>query len=107
MELRGFFHYVRSMDIQTDDELVSAIHDKVMQLNSNDRRSQMHTLEDYINECERAAAEKARAEGERAGEARGEAAKQIEIARRMLAKVLDSDIIKEVTGISDSEFSKL
>ena len=50
MELRGFFHYVRSMDIQTDDELVSAIHDKVMQLNSNDRRSQMHTLEDYINE---------------------------------------------------------
>ena len=107
MELRGFFHYVRSMDIQTDDELVSAIHDKVMQLNSNDRRSQMHTLEDYINERERAAGEKARAEGERAGEARGEAAKQIEIARRMLAKGLDSDIIKEVTGISDSEFSKL
>ncbi len=106
-ELRSFFHYVSSMDIQTDDELVSAIHNKVMQLNSNDRRSQMHTLEDYINECERAAAEKARAEGERAGEARGEAAKQIEIARRMLAKGLDSDIIKEVTGISDSEFSKL
>ena len=83
----------------------------------------MHTLEDYINERERAAGEKARAEGEktgeargrtegmaegkRAGEARGEAAKQIEIARRMLAKGLDSDIIREVTGISDSEFSKL
>ena len=47
------------------------------------------------------------AEGKRAGEARGEAAKQIEIARRMLAKGLDSDIIREVTGISDSEFSKL
>ena len=67
----------------------------------------MHTLEDYINERERAAAEKARAEGERAGEARCEAAKQIEIARKMLAKGLDSDIIREVTGISDSEFSKL
>ncbi len=114
-ELRSFFHYVSSMDIQTDDELVSAIHNKVMQLNSNDRRSQMHTLEDYINERERAAGEKGRSEGERAGEARGraegekagEAAKQIEIARKMLAKGVDSGFIKEVTGISDSELSEL
>jgi predicted transposase/invertase (TIGR01784 family) len=123
MELRSFFHYVRSMNIQTDDELVSAIHDKVLELNSDDRRSQMHTLEDYINERERAAGEKARAEGlaegiaegeargraegEKVGEAKGETAKQIEIARRMLAKGLDSNIIREVTGISDSELSKL
>ena len=75
----------------------------------------MHTLEDYINERERAAGEKGRSEGERAGEARGraegekagEAAKQIEIARKMLAKGVDSGFIKEVTGISDSELSKL
>ena len=83
----------------------------------------MHTLEDYINERERAAGEKARAEGlaegiaegeargraegEKVGEAKGETAKQIEIARRMLAKGLDSNIIREVTGISDSELSKL
>ncbi len=90
-----------------NDELVSAIHDKVKQLNSDDRRAQMHTLEDYINERERAAGEKARAEGEKIGEAIGRSEGSIEIARKMLAKGIDRDIIIEVTGISEDDLRKL
>ena len=94
-ELKGFFHYVRDMDIQERDELVSAIHHKVEILNSRDRRSQMHTLEQYINEQ----AQRSRIEGEKASKR--------DIARKMLAMDLDIKLIKEATGLTEEEIKKL
>ena len=98
-ELKGFFHYVRDMDIQERDELVSAIHHKVEILNSRDRRSQMHTLEQYINEQ----AQRSRIEGEKTGRIETER----DIARKMLAKKLDIRLIKEITGLTEEEIKKL
>lgn len=94
-ELKGFFHYVRDMDIQEKDELVSAIHHKVAMLNSSDRRSQMHTLEQYINEQ----AQRSRIEGENASKR--------DIAKKMLAKKLDIRLIEEMTGLSEEEIREL
>ena len=114
-ECRDFFRYVRDMQVSETNELVHAIHEKVVELNQPERRAMMYTLEDFLHDREdrkyheglAEGEEKGFAKGEAQGEEKGEAKKSNDIARKMLAKGLEPKLIAEMTGLTEKEIKAL
>ena len=74
----------------------------------------MITERDYQNIIDTAAEDgraegfaEGRSEGFSEGEAKGKAEERVQIAKAMIAKGMDRNIISEITGLSDEELESL
>ena len=97
--LLPLFRYVRNSDLSEKNELVHEIHEKVVELNQVEGRSNMYTLEDFLHEREERKYKE--------GLVEGEMEKQKSIARKMLKMQVDLEMIVEATGLSEAEIRKL
>ena len=98
-KLLPLFRYVRNSDLSEENELVHEIHEKVVELNQVEGRSNMYTLEDFLHEREERKYKE--------GLAEGELEKQKSIARKMLEMQVAIEMIVEATGLSENEIRKL
>ena len=113
--MKNLFQYIRSMKVESGDELVTRIHKSVEDLNRSGKEGPMHTMYDFVKEREQAMFEEGqiagRAEGEMIGEKRGEKRGRLEgiqsTAVKMLAKGMAPELIRELTGLTEDEIEKL
>ena len=98
-ELKALFEYICKMKCTGEDLFITALHNKVKELNSAEGRKILRTLEDKINDEKR----RGYKEGKEAGLAEGKK----EAALAMLRKGLDIQLVSEVTGLSVDEVEKL
>ncbi len=101
--MKNLFRYIRSMKVESGDELVTRIHRSVENLNKEGKEGPMHTMYDFVKERERAMFE----EGQIAGEKRGRLEGLQSTAVKMLAMGMDIAMISEATGLTEDEIKKL
>ena len=106
-DMKNLFQYIRTMKVESGDELVTRIHRSVENLNKGDKEGPMHTMYDFVKEREQAMFEEGQIAGEKIGEKRGSMARQKSIATRMLTMGMDIAMISEATGLTEDEIEKL
>ena len=97
--LKTLFDYICKMKCTGEDLFITALHNKVKELNSAEGRKILRTLEDKINDEKR--------RGYKAGLAEGELKGKKQDALAMLKKGLDIQLISEITGLSTEEIKRL
>ena len=100
--LRPFFEYIEEGKVEQDD-FVHEIDEKVEKANLDEEVRGIMTIGQEI-ELWKKRAEKAYEKGEQSGFEKGEQAGVLETARKMHAKGIPADVIKEVTNLSPEEY---
>ena len=105
--MKNLFRYIRSMKVESGDELVTRIHRSVENLNKEGKEGPMHTMYDFVKEREQAMFEEGQIAGEKRGRLEGENANKIAVALKLLSMGMDIAMISEATGLTEDEIRKL
>ncbi len=99
-ELRSFYGYVRSQNVDSTDDFIRDIHNEVVRLNDNDEwRRGIMTFGELLDEKY--------AKGLKEGAAKGRAEEKTEVARNLKDAGVPVGTIAEATGLSKEEIEKL